>query len=338
MSHSVHMVVAFEDEDRNNLLESCDIILKTINDCQKQFSNINLLNQFSNEINKINDIKEQINKGFSFSYNDYNKKDLENIKRLNIQLAISNINKQLINLSYLTASQLKEFDSNNFDFNFVPILLNYGEIAYEAINNLTNNNIDVTEKSLTDEIDRIRNLDASKEAIIKFRKDCIDIIKNVFPNNINIQDELFKKCTSISVNNELADFKAYVYSKKSSLVKIKNLAQKIYSSLESLNENYMQIGKSITKINDDGTVKVIYKFGNKYKETFDISIDENLQISYKIGDYERYCCQKTSENIINYLNKHGAKVVKFNVVREFQAAKPKYKSIQKISSKTKEAQ
>ncbi|MGV2392954.1 UNVERIFIED_CONTAM: hypothetical protein O8I53_08295 [Campylobacter lari] len=328
MSHSALIIVELDKESQIGLLETCTNLKSHLNSLIGKINNQNIVNQLKENLVIIDETYSKVKNNQFAVY--------ESLLHENEQeLILSNLTKQLVNISFLTKEQINQL-SDNYDFNVTNYILQYGEIALEALKKLKQKQSVIFEVDLANEIDSLLKEEASNETKLKFKLDCANIIKEVFPTNVEIQTQLMNRTQELKFNLELNDFKAYVMSKKRAMLKIKKVAKKINDSLISLNENYKQIGKSKIAIDENGAVKIIYKFGNKYRETFDISIDENLGIVYKIGDYERHCCSKTSEQIIKYLNKNGAKVVKFNVFREFELAKPKYKAIQKMNTKTKE--
>ncbi|MDC4184278.1 hypothetical protein [Mycoplasma bradburyae] len=333
MSHSAVLHIQNEDE-RQELLNSCTRLNDLLLDLKKNTTKQQLLDEIEHRLEENNKLLDSINAN-RFVVNWDN-------PEYDIQKLTSSIDKKialLFSFSDQLENQLAKIKSSDINsINLIELSEKYGDLVFEAIDSLNNDNQTINESSVCEKIDELINREASLESRQKFKIDCLKLLSNAFPNDEKLRKILYELTIQVSTNLELIDFKAYIWSKKNALDRIKGLANKIYAALKNLNEGYQQIAQPIFLISEEGELKVQYEFKNKLKESFVMTISESLNVMYKIGDYERHCCEKTSNFIVNYLNKNNAKVLSKNLIREFHNVKPKYKAMEKQKTKHKEKQ
>lgn len=325
MSHQVTVSVSLSKYDK----EEISLI------CQEAIQKIEAINNLNNEgvkkflIGEIKRLKEiEKNKDLSFSTTQGNEKN-----------AIENFKDQLIkNVSNLLSSITNEKIYSSFEFsernelNISSWINNYGNLFIKAVEVLKNEGKNLTDENISKIIDKIVTQNADEEFKNKATITTINDIETKFSQSKKIKFFFKNNLNKLNNYQELNEFNIYLNSKEYTYKKMLHLEKIVATGLKAVRSYFLQ-GEIERDVDQFGNFFFIYHFKNKANETFDLRIDENLIITYKIGDYKDHCCEQTSSKLWEYLKEHKVNILSTKIIRSFTNQKPLYKSISKIKEK-----
>ncbi|WLP85229.1 hypothetical protein [Mycoplasma seminis] len=314
MSHGVSAVLSCNELETEQLNKAFNDINKLIDDHIKTVQNTELTNALEQRKQKYHDYLEgifgtKVSVEGSSTYVEHEKEEFS----YEIQKAIDYLNKEYNNLSIVLSN--KEYQALGLNANNAQIqdlLSQHGMLGIQACIELQNENKTLNAENLKNKIESIRE-QAFQEAYQKeFLAKVNEILDTTYTNE-KLKLALYKNALNFKTYNEANDYLYLLANKKYYYNKVNTIINTIFTRLKKY-ENYALVNSDF-RIDQDNNVFFRYTFKNPKKETFDIEIDEKGVINYKIGDYAGHCCEKTSAQIFDALEKNHIKVVKRFIYR-----------------------
>lgn len=326
MSHTVKISISLDEYDKNEISIICKESIQKIKNMWN-ITNPGIQKLINSKIDKILEIEKNKDKEISIDRNSDKNYHLEIYKDKLIK-EMTNFVSSIKNNDFYEAF---EYSTNNFEIS--KWIDNYGITSISAILNLKNKQEEINDNSISKEIDSIINQNSNEKIQNELKNEIINNIETFFKNDNDsmLRYYLKKQLNKINSYQELNDFNIYINSKYYIYKKMVHFQEVLMTGFKKIRGYYVNslIQK---KLNDNNEIVFLYHLKNNLNETLDLKIDENLNLSYKIGDYKDHCCEATSQKLWDFLENNKIKIINKKIIREFNNQKPLYKSINKINS------
>ena len=309
MSHSVVITL----DNIKTYVETCDSL---INDCNN-LMNIEWIDKsiIKKLILQIEEIKsELLSKENGVAYNNHE-----------VEKLLSSITKKASNLKYNLnlREQLVKYMEKDL-INIDQKIAENGSMAINVINYLNENKISIDEKSFSETLDKIRQLELSKNELSVFHKSALKQLDDSdIPSDIKF--EISKIIRKTKTAQEISDVPAYIESKKQEYSTVRTLMKDVVLTFNKL--NFTRDKGIIWNMNDEQELVSKLSFTNKTNNTVNIYFYSSGKFKYKLGNYVGHACEKTSEKLWSQLEQNGYIIKDKKIRRDIDNSQPLAKAI-----------
>lgn len=301
-------VLRSEIDDLTNLLRASEIAKaysKEIND---------VLDQLKNELTELQNLNQEevVDEDFINRWMRERAHKVDTILK-----KVSNL-RNSINLASMTKSELQKVSEE-----ILKLIRENGTMVSDAMYSLSSKGLDVTPTSIEKEIESIRNVAIDNTELEKYRAYYkSEIEKTTMPNEF--KSAIANELLTIRSSQEVADFSAYLETKKSEYHKTIRMAKQFIDAAGKT-LNFKLVERSYKIIKDEEHIddlRVIVKLRNNKNNVIGYSFSLKGSVEYQMGNYEGHMCEADAEKLTDELRDRGYSLNTISITRNVSNAKP----------------